>query len=162
MELNIRPMRPEDADFILKCNENTGPDFLVQWSGPTCYQYPLTRGQILSHTANTESALFFTAIGDGTVIGTCELANIDSESHSCTFCRFLLAENSRGKGFGTEILREITRYAFEELDMHTVKLAVFAYNKGAIRCYEKVGYSIVDERADPDGNLAYRMAISRT
>lgn len=46
------------------------------------------------------------------------------------------------KGFGSEAMRMIARYAFEELGLHRISLNVFSYNTRAIRSYEKVGFKI--------------------
>jgi len=45
-----------------------------------------------------------------------------------------------GKGYGTDAMKIILRYAFEELNLHRVNLTVFDYNKRAIRSYEKCGF----------------------
>lgn len=47
-----------------------------------------------------------------------------------------------GKGYGTDAMRVIVRYAFTELNLHRVTLDVFAYNPRAIRSYEKVGFEV--------------------
>jgi RimJ/RimL family protein N-acetyltransferase len=47
-----------------------------------------------------------------------------------------------GKGYGTDAMQIIARYAFEELGLHRLTLNVFAYNTRAIRAYEKVGYKM--------------------
>ena len=46
-----------------------------------------------------------------------------------------------GKGFGTDAMQIILRYAFNELNLHRVTLNVFEYNPRAIRSYEKAGFS---------------------
>ena len=45
-----------------------------------------------------------------------------------------------GKGYGTEAMRLILRYAFRELNLQRVSLNVFDYNPRAIRSYEKLGF----------------------
>lgn len=45
-----------------------------------------------------------------------------------------------GKGYGTEAMNLILRYAFTELNLYRVTLDVFEYNQRAIRSYEKVGF----------------------
>jgi RimJ/RimL family protein N-acetyltransferase len=47
---------------------------------------------------------------------------------------------SWGKGYGTDAMRIILRFAFDELNLHRVSLDVFDYNPRAIRSYEKVGF----------------------
>jgi len=45
-----------------------------------------------------------------------------------------------GKGYGTDAMSIILRYAFTELNLQRVSLGVFEYNPRAIRSYEKVGF----------------------
>jgi len=45
-----------------------------------------------------------------------------------------------GKGYGTDAMRVILRYAFSELNLRRVVLDVFEYNPRAIRSYEKAGF----------------------
>lgn len=47
-----------------------------------------------------------------------------------------------GKGYGTDAMKLILRYAFTELDLRRVSLNVFEFNKRAIRSYEKVGFRL--------------------
>lgn len=47
-----------------------------------------------------------------------------------------------GEGYGTDAMRILLRYAFEELNLHRLSLSVFEYNSRAIRSYEKVGFVI--------------------
>ena len=48
--------------------------------------------------------------------------------------------NDWGKGYGTDAMRIILRFAFTELNLRRVTLTVFEYNPRAIRSYEKVGF----------------------
>jgi len=45
-----------------------------------------------------------------------------------------------GKGYGTDAMRVILRYAFNELNLHRVSLALHEYNTRAYRSYEKAGF----------------------
>jgi RimJ/RimL family protein N-acetyltransferase len=45
-----------------------------------------------------------------------------------------------GNGFGTDAMRVMLRYAFNELNLRQVGLIVFEYNPRAIRSYEKAGF----------------------
>jgi RimJ/RimL family protein N-acetyltransferase len=45
-----------------------------------------------------------------------------------------------GRGYGTDAMRVLLGYAFQELNLHRVSLNVFDYNPRAIRSYEKVGF----------------------
>lgn len=45
-----------------------------------------------------------------------------------------------GKGYGTDAMHLILRYAFMEVNLRRVTLTVFEYNPRAIRSYEKAGF----------------------
>ena len=47
-----------------------------------------------------------------------------------------------GKGYGTDAMRVMLRYAFRELNLHRVSLTVFEYNPRAMRSYEKAGFVV--------------------
>jgi RimJ/RimL family protein N-acetyltransferase len=45
-----------------------------------------------------------------------------------------------GKGYGTDAMKIILRFAFTEVNLRRVTLTVFEYNPRAIRSYEKTGF----------------------
>jgi len=45
-----------------------------------------------------------------------------------------------GKGYGTDVMKVILRYAFTEVNLQRVTLNTFEYNPRAIRSYEKAGF----------------------
>ena len=61
--------------------------------------------------------------------------------HGDTFVGISIGEKDCwGKGYGTDAMRVILRYAFTELNLQRVSLTVVDYNPRAIRSYEKVGF----------------------
>ena len=55
---------------------------------------------------------------------------------------FIGEVEDRGKGYGTEALKLITKYAFEILNAETLFSGVFTFNEGSIKSCEKAGYKI--------------------
>jgi RimJ/RimL family protein N-acetyltransferase len=47
-----------------------------------------------------------------------------------------------GKGYGTDAMEIMLRYAFNELNLQRVSLTVFDYNPRGIRSYEKCGFRV--------------------
>ena len=45
-----------------------------------------------------------------------------------------------GRGYGTDVMRLLLRYAFEELNLHRLWLDTFAYNDRAIALYRGLGF----------------------
>lgn len=46
----------------------------------------------------------------------------------------------QGKGYGSEAIRWLLRFAFLTAGLHRVGISAFAWNTGAIRLYEKLGF----------------------
>ena len=44
------------------------------------------------------------------------------------------------KGYGTDVMNVLLRFAFTEINLRRVSLGVFEYNSRAIRSYEKAGF----------------------
>ena len=63
-------------------------------------------------------------------------------SHGEAWVGIALGERSYwGKGYGTDAMCVILRYAFMELNLYRVSLDTFEYNPRAIRSYEKAGFT---------------------
>ena len=64
-------------------------------------------------------------------------------NHGDTFVGIGIGERELwGKGYGTDAMRVMLRYAFTELNLHRVSLDVFEYNPRGIRSYEKAGFKV--------------------
>ncbi|RIK31444.1 MAG: N-acetyltransferase [Anaerolineae bacterium] len=75
------------------------------------------------------------------LIGACQLHHIDPLSRSAELQVRLGAVGERNKGYGTEAVRQLLRFGFNDLNLHRVYLHVFSANAPAIRVYEKLGLS---------------------
>ncbi|MFK7934090.1 MAG: GNAT family N-acetyltransferase [Saprospiraceae bacterium] len=121
----------------------TGEKDLVQFAGPL-FQYPLTEDQIENWIAD-ENRTVFAVLDDffEGVIGFAELSDYDEKT--AKIARVLIgASSERGKGYGTSLITKLVRIAFAEWNKKSVILNVYDWNKGAIRCYEKVGFSFTN------------------
>jgi len=77
---------------------------------------------------------------DGKIIGEIGLNGI-RWTHGDCFVGIGLGERKYwGKGYGTDAMNIILRYAFTELNLHRVSLDVFEYNPRGVRSYEKAGF----------------------
>lgn len=79
---------------------------------------------------------------DDRLIGEVSLDGIDGQ-HGDAFLGIGIGDRSYwNQGMGTDALRLILRYAFQELNLQRVSLNVFEYNPRAIRVYEKAGFQV--------------------
>jgi len=80
------------------------------------------------------------ALEDDRLLGDIELSVINWGSREA-FVGIGIGEREYwGKGYGTDAMRLILRYAFTELNLRRVSLTVFEFNARAIRSYEKAGF----------------------
>ena len=102
-----------------------------------------TREWIEKHLDSLLSNEFEIRTIDGDqVIGSLGLGG-DMLIHSEAFVGIGIGESEFwGKGYGTEAMLLILRYAFMELNLQRVSLDVFDYNQRAIRSYEKAGFKL--------------------
>jgi len=84
--------------------------------------------------------LMIHTLEDDKVIGFVELAGFDWSARNAWVAIGIGEREYRGKGYGTEAMQLLLRYAFEALNLHRINLTVFSYNKRAIRSYEKSGF----------------------
>ena len=47
-----------------------------------------------------------------------------------------------GRGYGSEAMNILLRYAFTELNLHRLTLTVFEFNERAVRMYQRCGFKI--------------------
>lgn len=74
--------------------------------------------------------------------------------------QFIGLSDSIGCGFGTIMIKEFVDNLFSNPNIKKIITDVDKQNKRAIRCYEKVGFHLVEELMTPDG-LANLMEINR-
>jgi RimJ/RimL family protein N-acetyltransferase len=76
---------------------------------------------------------------DGALIGSTEL-RLSPFAHRAELGIAIHDRSSWNRGYGTDAVRCVLRYAFEDLELNRVELTTDADNSRAIRCYEKCGF----------------------
>jgi diamine N-acetyltransferase len=79
--------------------------------------------------------------GEWIHIGNTGLEDIDSRNGVAEFGIAIGETAYWSQGYGTEATRLIVGFGFRELRLNRIELRTFAFNKRAIRCYEKVGFT---------------------
>jgi RimJ/RimL family protein N-acetyltransferase len=79
---------------------------------------------------------------DGKLAGEIRLDRVDQTDGRASMAIGMYDTNFLGKGYGSEAIRLILRYAFTDLNLHRVSVRVLAYNQRALRAYEKCGFII--------------------
>ncbi|MFM7309321.1 MAG: GNAT family N-acetyltransferase [Flavobacteriales bacterium] len=77
---------------------------------------------------------------NGLHIGNIKLDQFDWVSRTCELGILIGDKNYWGKGIGHEVCSLVLNYAFEDLNIRKVSLAVYANNPAAIKLYHKLGF----------------------
>lgn len=72
-----------------------------------------------------------------------------NEQDKSGFLRFIMVDNSlRGKGYGFDMIKELLKFAYENTGVLSIRLIVFDVNAAAKRCYEKAGFTAIENLSD--------------
>ncbi len=140
MDITLRPARPADADEMTRWFVDLTD--LATWGGPEV-RFPLTVEQMaawIAEGANPTPRLCFTAVDTADLpIGHVEFLH-DPAKRWARLGRFAVAPALRGRGFGRALFDHAVGYAFRELDVEHLVLAVVPENKRAQRLYRAAGF----------------------
>lgn len=146
MPKSIRLELFEENDFERLIKWSDSQEILTQFAG-SIFTFPLTTKQ-LNHYIDTAERLPFKVIDSATniVIGHAEISPL-KEVDTIKICRILIGDKTkRGKGYGKKIIKSLLEKAFIDLRKEKAELNVFDWNTGAIKCYEKVGFKINQQK----------------
>ena len=132
-----------DGPLWSKWRRNSEYDRMADTDPATMHSARASREWIEKHLDDLLSYEFEIRTLDGDqVIGSVGLGG-DILLHADAFVGIGVGETQFwGKGYGSEAMQLILRYAFMELNLQRVSLDVFDYNQRAIRSYEKVGFKV--------------------
>lgn len=83
----------------------------------------------------------------GELIGEVVLNDIDQGNRMANL-RIGLRTAYTNRGYGSEALRLMILYAFEEVRLHRLELGVYAFNPRAIHVYQRLGFRLEGRRRD--------------
>ena len=75
------------------------------------------------------------------LIGSIGLSGISIPHRHARLGLFIGDKSCWSKGYGTEAIKLVLGYGFDELNLHRIYLGVFDFNKRAMRAYEKSGFT---------------------
>ena len=140
----LAPYRSSDLSLLQSWV--TDKHLLFQFSATT-FSYLITAQQIRNYFVQYPNRKFYIGLLDNnTPYAFGEI--IPQESRSVRLGRILIGDKRlRGKGLGARFVRELLTEAHQTFQVSVVDLYVLANNEQAIRCYEKVGFTLAEEDA---------------
>ena len=142
----IRLMPFTENDFEIFKSWIHNEEELFQFAGPLL-SYPVTNEQLRSYIKTTnKTPLKVVLISTNQTIGHCEL---NFENGNNRLSRILIGNKElRGQKIGEQIVHKMAALLFKDSKVNEIDLNVFDWNKGAIKCYKKVGFQINHEKSD--------------
>ncbi|WP_408894145.1 GNAT family N-acetyltransferase [Paenibacillus taichungensis] len=138
--LKMTPPRAEDVQTMLQWNED--PEYLRNVDTDIAIPYSEKQLEDEGETKDKEVYFRLRTLEDEQLIGFVVIHSIEWNNRCGQLAIGIGLAEHRNKGYGTEALNLILRYAFHELNLDRVGLDVIAYNAKGIRAYEKVGFQL--------------------
>lgn len=140
--IKLKPFKTEDWQYINQWIANESE--LIQFAGQI-FTFPIDKNQIENYLSNSKKRTVFRIENENDEpIGMAEIS-IEDENVA-KLARILIGEKSlRGKGVGTELINQLTEYAVKNLKKKTIRLNVYQWNIGAMKCYQKAGFTQTDK-----------------
>jgi RimJ/RimL family protein N-acetyltransferase len=141
--VRLREYRKEDIP--LKYSYINDPDVL-KYLEPGI-PYPVTLNEELkwfeSISAFRDSYRFaIETMAESHYIGDCGINSIDWKNSIASVAIFIGNGAYRSKGFGTEAMRLLLDFTFNQVNINKIRLGVYSFNERAIKSYEKCGFRV--------------------
>jgi aminoglycoside 6'-N-acetyltransferase len=125
----LRPGRTDDADRLFQIR--TEPE-VVRWWGSVDIE------EVREEFIEADDG--FVIEVEGEVVGAIQYHEESDPMYRHAGMDIYLTTSRHGEGLGTEALRVLARYLFEERGHHRLTIDPAADNAAAIRAYERVGF----------------------
>jgi len=136
--LRFTSFYPGDAEQMARFSE----DFVYQTHLDTDFAVPQSPGSFQEPVSRRHNEIEFMLrpLDNDTLIGFVSLFRIEWNNQAARLAMGIGDSSNRGIGYGSDALRMILRYGFEELNLNRIGLDVIQYNEGAIAAYTKAGF----------------------
>jgi len=157
----LRPMTEADWDILLKWNSDS--DVLYFSEGDDVQSYSLTEIHEIYRSVS-QTAFCFIAEVNGQPVGEGWLQQMNLPrilhnypEYDCRRIDLMIGEKALwGKGIGSEIIRLLVDFAFEQEKADLVfGCGIADYNPRSLGAFQKVGFEIVDKSKQPPGDKAH-------
>ena len=92
---------------------------------------------------SSDQKFMIETIDTNEIIGFTNLVSIDWKNRNASTGLLIGDNNYLGKGFGTEAVMTMMKYAFDELGMHNLDADIIEYNNLSLKTYiEKCGWTV--------------------
>lgn len=137
-KIRLTAIQAEDLPFYRKWNSES--EFGRHYNSSPIREISEKQADDWFHESSERDFRFaIRPIENDTFFGVCAIEDIEWP-HRVGWLSIALGSDYQGSGCGTEAMRLLLNYGWNELNLHRLQLTVFDYNKSAIAMYEKLGF----------------------
>ncbi len=138
--VRLRAVEPEDAEnaFRWMNDREVGRGLMARYP----YSLESERDWVRNAVKPLDfgNARFAVETKDGVHIGNCGLHGGNAESRRAELGIMIGEKEYWGRGFGTDIMLTLLRFAFAQMNLNKVTLGVFEFNERGLAMYAKLGF----------------------
>lgn len=139
--VRLREYRRED---LAMAKDYVNDSEVRQYTEPNVpYLYTMANEEKWYEALSARSDIYSFAIEDiktGDYIGGCGVNEVDWKNSKVVVGIFIGNKAYRDRGYGTDAMKTLVRFIFEQMNVNKIKLEVYSFNARAIKCYEKAGF----------------------
>jgi RimJ/RimL family protein N-acetyltransferase len=141
--VQLRPVKRSDISYFLRWFND--PE-VIQYLGLYLPMTEMAEEKFIENTGTEKvpSRVLFVieALTDEAAvpIGNISLGGINSKDHFATFGIAIGDKDYWSKGYGTEAMKLMVKYGFEQLNLHRISSNAIAFNERSIRMHLGVGF----------------------
>ncbi len=140
-KVKLRAYDEKDTKIVWQLINNESIRETLCAEGIFPYSYESEKN-FINHAMNCNNELFNFAIEDlesRELVGGCGINSVDRKN-SVASIGIWIGKKYQNKGFGSDSMRILCKFIFEELNFNKIKLNVYEFNNSGRRCYEAVGF----------------------
>jgi len=141
----LRALSKADMPFLNDLiNDEDIENMIVGWSKPVNMEEQYLWFENLKNDSNIRFAICKKTSQDE-AIGTVIVSKIDWKNSSASI-DIKLSQNVAGSGIGTDTIRTILKYVFNELNLNRVYVNILDYNLASQKVFQKCGFKLEGEQ----------------
>ncbi len=136
----IRPVKGEDADSLFPLIYQSPITDSILWDGPTSLEvFRQDLEEREARTAGGDAHIFtISREGTGAPVGSASIHPDDDQLRGDI--GLWVGVPQQGKGYGTQVVRELVAYGFDQLGLEKIEANIFTGNWASRRIFEKNGF----------------------
>ena len=135
----LRAVEQEDMDFLRNMiNDENMEHNVIGWSFPIS---KYEQEKWFESQIQNKNNVRFIIEAEGQAIGLATLTNIDWKNRKACHGIKLFSDDIKGKGYGTDTVITIMKYAFEELQLNKIYSTILEENEISRKLYRKCGWT---------------------